>query len=837
LAHDRLIAPIQQDNARWFAAKLSPLQRQAALWAAQERPAGLLLRDRPLAEAEAWARAHAPDMTEVEQDFLTASRAAEQAARRERRNNRLIRALAVLATLIMLAAIYFAVQAQIAAEQARSAQAQAVMQAQIAKSRQLAAQAYALLDSQPDLSLLLSIVAERTYDTVEAQGSLLTTLQQSAPLTTFLRGHSAEVLTVAFSPDGQTFASAGCGDKTGCDQQEILQWSTTQLRPIGAPIVITGPVISSLTYTSDGQHLVIANHAREVTFWNLAQQRANGTLDAGTLDAEDTAWSVAASPVSDTVAVGTDKGSILLFEPSQGQTPRRILQLHRDRVLSLAFSADGTLLASGSGDRTAIIWDVRTGTPRYPPLVGHAAPVAAVAFAPGGTILASGGQDDQVRLWDLRGAAPASRALAGHARPVTSLAFGEGGRILASASRDMTIRLWDPLAGRTTATLAAHQAAVTGLAFNRDGRTLVAASEDNTLSFWDVTRRQRLGTPLLTPAAPITSLDIAADGAAAAWSDQAGQIVFADLAASPPISRTLPAPGDVPVSRLALSADGSRLAFGGTDGTLWLSGSPPTAPPVRLAPRLDDAVSALTYSPDGTLLAAASCARPPEGVCRHSRLLVLAVPSGEVRQDLSAHAAEIAALAFSPDGRVLASAAREMAGTTLLWGLDSGLQMRATLQGQSDWVVSLAFNHAGSNLATGSRDRSVFVWDAATGTRPSLPLLYREGYPTSLVFSPDTRILAAGDSLGRVALWDWTSAQQVGPPLTLDSQRILDLNYASSPAGSWLVAGDTAAGLITWDVAVKSWEAQACAIANRQLTAAEWDRYLGREVAYRPICP
>jgi WD40 repeat protein len=794
----------------------------------------LLLRDRPLAEAEAWAHTHARDMTEVEQDFLTASRAVEQAARRERRNNRLIRVLAVLATLIMLAAVYFAVQAQRAAEQARVAQGQALAQAQIAQSRQLAAQADALLGSQPDLALLLSVEARRRADTVEARGSLLNTLERTAPLTTFLRGHSAEVLAVAFSPDGQTFASAGCGDKTECNQQEILQWSTTQLRPVGVPVIITGPVISGLAYTANGQHLVLANHQREVTFWNLAQQRADGPLDAGTLDAADTAWSVAAGPVSDTIAVGTDKGTILLFEPGQGQTPRRVLQLHRDRVLSLAFSADGTLLASGSSDGTVIIWDVQTGTPRYPPLVGHAAPVAAVAFAPDGSTLAAGGQDNQIRLWDLRGAAPASRVLAGHTGPLTGLAFGEGGRVLASASRDTTIRLWDPVAGLPIATLAAHQGAITGLAFHRDGRTLAAASEDHSVSVWDVTRRQRLGTPLLAAAASITTLDIAADGTAAAWRDTAGQIVRANIAASPPISRTLPVPGDMPVSRVALSADGSRLAVGGTDGTIWMGGS---APPVQLTPRLDDAVSALAFSPDGTLLAAASCARPPEGVCRHSRLVLIAVPSGEVRQDLITHDAEIAALAFSPDGRVLASGAREMAGTTLLWGLDPGWQMRSTLQGQRNWVVSLAFNHAGGTLATASQDRSIWVWDATAGTRSALPLLYREGYPTSLAFSPDDRILAAGDSLGRVALWDWTSAQQVGPPLTLDSQRILDLNYASSPAGSRLVAGDAAAGLITWDVAVESWEAQACAIANRPLTPAEWDRYLGRELAYRPTCP
>jgi hypothetical protein len=122
LTHDRLIDPIRADNAAWRDAHLSTLQRQAELWARQQRPSGLLLRDTALADAEHWAADHADELTAVEQAFLDDCRSARAAAARERRSYRIIRLLAVGALILAVAAVLAMSEAQKRRNQAISAE-------------------------------------------------------------------------------------------------------------------------------------------------------------------------------------------------------------------------------------------------------------------------------------------------------------------------------------------------------------------------------------------------------------------------------------------------------------------------------------------------------------------------------------------------------------------------------------------------------------------------------------------------------------------------------------------------------------------------------------------
>ena len=131
--------------------------------------------------------------------------------------------------------------------------------------------------------------------------------------------------------------------------------------------------------------------------------------------------------------------------------------------------------------RRSDLWNVNTGESTILP--DHTRSVYSVAFSPDGTTLASGSEDTTVKLWDLA-TCRVQRTFRGHAGEVRSVAFSPDGKTLASGSNDTTIKLWYLGTNREPETLTGHQSAVSAVVFSRDGLVLASASEDNTIKLW-----------------------------------------------------------------------------------------------------------------------------------------------------------------------------------------------------------------------------------------------------------------------------------------------------------------------------------------------------------------
>jgi WD40 repeat protein len=169
------------------------------------------------------------------------------------------------------------------------------------------------------------------------------------------------------------------------------------------------------------------------------------------------------------------------------------LQGHTDWVNSVAWSSDGTKLASSSSDGSIRIWNVGTAE-TITTLQGHIYVVWSVAWSPDGTKLASGSVDRSIRIWNAE-TAESIATLQGHIDTVTSIAWSPDDTKLASGSGDESIRIWNAETAESIATLQGHADAVTSVAWSPDGTKLASGSYDESIRIWDVEQRSILLPP------------------------------------------------------------------------------------------------------------------------------------------------------------------------------------------------------------------------------------------------------------------------------------------------------------------------------------------------------
>ena len=287
-----------------------------------------------------------------------------------------------------------------------------------------------------------------------------------------LIGHTAAVVSIAFSPDGKTIAS-GSWDST------IRLWDVATSRHLHTLIGHTSD-IQSVSFSHDGQTLASGSSDKTIRLWDVATSRHLHTLIGHTSDIQ----SVSFSPDGQTIASGGGWDTIRLWDAKTG-AHKRTHTGHTSWVNSVSFSPDGLMLASGSWDTTIRLWDSKTGT-HIRTLTGHTVGgVWCVVFSPDGQTIASG-EAGTIRLWDAKTGAP-KRTLAGHTHMVNSVSFNSDGQTLASGSADSTIRLWDVRTGAHKRTLTGHRLGVISVSFNPDGRTLASGSGDKTVRLWKLT--------------------------------------------------------------------------------------------------------------------------------------------------------------------------------------------------------------------------------------------------------------------------------------------------------------------------------------------------------------
>jgi len=272
---------------------------------------------------------------------------------------------------------------------------------------------------------------------------------------------------------------------------------------------------------------------------------------------------------------------------------------HGGPVRSIAISADGKEVLSGSFDTAAIRWSLAQGSAEQV-LRFHADAVNAVAFLKDGR-MATAGADVKIALWTAGRQQP-DEVLEGHTAPIVALAVAPDGKTLASAAWDGTARLW-PLGSGTKRVIEGHTQNVNGVAFTPDGKSLVSVSYDLTVRVWPLTE----GPPdIITLPAPLNAVAVASDGEIVTGGAD-GKVRF--LARGGKDVAEVQA-GSTPIIALAISPDGARVAAAGIGGTVNLidrktrsltSALVGPGLPVWSAAFMPDGVTLLTGGADATI--------------------------------------------------------------------------------------------------------------------------------------------------------------------------------------------------------------------------------------------
>jgi WD40 repeat protein/tetratricopeptide (TPR) repeat protein len=601
-------------------------------------------------------------------------------------------------------------------------------------------------------------------------------VDQVVPLAHWGRGTANEVV---YSPDGQMVAVATSLGIYLYDSETL-----EEMRFIEAD-----GWVRSVAFSPDGGTLASGSDAKKVQLWRAVDGSLLRTLEGHT----DWVRSVAFSPDGQILASGADDRTVRLWRVSDGAL-LRVLKGHSNEVWSAAFSPDGAMLASASCGELVdgwncvkgeiYLWRVSDGS-LLRTLEGHAGWVRRVAFSPDGATLASGSDDNTVRLWRADDGV-LLHTLREHASDVYSVAFSPDSAKLASASSDSTVRLWRVSDQALLRTLEEHTDQVWSVAFSPDGANLLSASWDGSVRLWQVED----GSPLRMLEgyiARVRDVAFSPDRAmlAASSDDNVVRLWRADDGA--PLFTLREHMADV--DSVAFSPDGTLLASASDDDKvrLWQVSDGTL---LHTLPECAGDASSVAFSPDGTILAAGVCGEMEDWMCVSGEIHLWRVSDRSLLNTLEGHTSYVRGLAFSSNGKLLASASddktvrvwqvsdgallqplEEHSGvnsvafspdsatlvsaaddyTIRLWQVDNGTALHI-LEGHTGIVNDVVFSLNGALVASASDDNTVRLWRVSDGAQLRV-LRGHSGDVESVAFSPDGTILASGAYDGTVWLW------------------------------------------------------------------------------------
>lgn len=680
----------------------------------------------------------------------------------------------------------------------------ALTQQRQARARLIIAGALTNMQTDPERSVLLArqavnLTASSKGALPEAEDVLIRALRADR-LQGTLQGHSQELFSVAWSPDGTRVATSSADGTAKI-------WDTASRKEVLT--VAQGTPIKQVAFSPDGNRLATAGLDGTAKIWDAASGAKLRTF-AYPQALEAVVW----SPDGARIATGSQDGTVTIWNVADGQQLRSA-KLHDDAVNSIAWSPDGTRLATGGSDKLAKIWQIDGSSEPF--VIGadkvgaHIGGIYGIAFNNDGSRIATASRDTTAKVWDVA-TGRLLLTLPNHTAWVTDIDYNRDGTRIATASQDGTAKIWDALTGRELFTLYGHRNFVQAVAFSPDGTRLATGSRDTTAKLWTYVSGE-VAVRLAGPASQrhqqeITGISYNKAGTLIATGSWDRTVKVWD-AGSGKLLRTLPPFGDQ-VFDVAFSPDDSLLATAGKDRTvkLW---DPQTGGLVRALPEQKEAVSNVAWSPDSKLIAAT--------IWNGTLKIWNAATGQEIRTIAIGGGRAAYGVAWSPDGTSIAAGRQD--GTLQIWTVASG-QIARTIPAHTDQINYVAWSPNGKLIATASNDRQAKVWDVATG-KEAVPLPDNIGVVTGVVFSTAGTRLATSSKDGVTRVWEIPSGRE---SRSLAGATNGITHAAWSPDGTRLAVPTDERAINVYPMRTSDLMTLATQRVTRSLTAAECSVYL-----------
>jgi WD40 repeat protein len=538
-----------------------------------------------------------------------------------------------------------------------------------------------------------------------------------------------------------------------------------------------GQSVVDVAFTPDGKYGISIASDGTMIQWDITTGQQTG--GAGSMEVAN---ALSYLPDGRSIVMGTLDGVLILLDLSTGTEIRRFTG-HDAAITSLDVTQDGQRILSGSIDRTLRLWDVTTGeallTIESPGIVLDVELSADGRYAVSGsgdrfedTTRPDNVTDRSVRVWDLE-SGEEYRHFAPESGFVRAITYSPDGKYVASGTwssgKGGRIHLWNIAENELEATYFGHTDIISDLTFSTDNNILYSGSWDGTLRVWDVET-----------------------GIEAQRFDEPSDRILA-LAVSPDNQFVLTGTGNFGGGVVPNPAvDNSRQP------SVWIWDMENRAQALLFTGH-EDWVWAVDINAEGRL--AASGSGPLNPPIRDSNIRIWDLATAQQIGLLEGHTNTVQGINFHPTEDRLVSGSWDNSARIWTWEIDSNGQISqyenlTTYTGHNDRVLSVAFNAAGTQVLSSSRDQSIHLWDADTGE-----LIRRfDGHTASVnrvLFTPDDRYVLSASDDRTVRLWDIETAALVH---TFIGHSDSVNNIAINPEGTQLLSVSTDTSVRLWSL-------------------------------------